>query len=296
MKSLDTLRDDMYAVIDGSLDLTDEEIEREAEAFGVAAASALRDTIKGTRGGYVPKSAVRLSRMGVSCDRKLWYEEQNTAPDEPLLPSTRIKFFYGHLLEGFLCSLVRLSGHDLSGEQDEVSFGGVVGHRDGIIDGRTIDFKSASTFSFQKQKDGKLYTDDPFGYLTQLWSYDYGSEEESNGPPAIISIDKQHGHISVKEYPATKSSEQLAKEVGDKAKAIVGDHSPDRCIPPVPDGKSGNMKLDTVCSYCEFKHRCWPDLRTFLYANGPRYLVDTVKEPNVPELVDGEIKRKREEF
>ena len=56
---------------------------------------------------------------------------------------------------------------------------------------------------------------------------------------------------------------------------------PNRAFSDVPDGKSGNMKLGTQCSYCEFKKVCWPDLKTYIYSSGPRYLTKVVREPKV---------------
>ena len=58
------------------------------------------------------------------------------------------------------------------------------------------------------------------------------------------------------------------------------------CYEAVPDGKSGNMKLSVGCSYCQFKEHCYPDLRTFAYANGPKFLVTVVNEPRVQEIPD----------
>ena len=56
------------------------------------------------------------------------------------------------------------------------------------------------------------------------------------------------------------------------------------------DGSSGNRKLDVGCSYCAYKVDCWKDsnngtgLRKFIYANGPRYLTQVAKKPDVPEV------------
>ena len=61
---------------------------------------------------------------------------------------------------------------------------------------------------------------------------------------------------------------------------------PERCYPDIPDGKSGNMKLSVPCSYCSFKEHCWPELRTFIYSNGPRYLTKVVRTPDVYEATD----------
>ena len=60
------------------------------------------------------------------------------------------------------------------------------------------------------------------------------------------------------------------------------------CYQPIPDGKSGNSKLSTGCSYCQFKDHCYPNLRVFAYSYGPKYLVDVVKEPKVQEVMPDE--------
>jgi hypothetical protein len=74
---------------------------------------------------------------------------------------------------------------------------------------------------------------------------------------------------------------------------IKADTPPERCYSSVPDGQSGNLKLNTSCSYCRFKFECWDDvndgkgLRGFKYANGIRYLTQVRKLPNVEELTPG---------
>jgi len=43
------------------------------------------------------------------------------------------------------------------------------------------------------------------------------------------------------------------------------------------------------CSYCQYKEHCYPNLRTFAYAYGPKYLVDVVKLPRVEETIPDEF-------
>ena len=59
---------------------------------------------------------------------------------------------------------------------------------------------------------------------------------------------------------------------------------PTKCYEPVADGKSGNMKLPVGCSYCSYKHECYPKLRTFIYSNGPKFLTEVGKVPSVLEV------------
>ena len=82
-----------------------------------------------------------------------------------------------------------------------------------------------------------------------------------------------------------------AKKRIQKIKRVVGsDTPPDKCYPAVPDGKSGNYKLDTACMYCSYKFDCWSDandgkgLRVFNYSTGKRYFTKIEKEPNVDEV------------
>lgn len=292
MKTIDTLRDDMYAVADGTIPLEDTEIEEFAKTFATGLEEKFKTFLKRTRRPEEFTGAVRLSSIGSPCARKLWYKHNAVEPDEPLPPWVLIKFFFGDMIEALMETLVQASGHTIEGQQEELKFAGVKGHRDGKIDGHTIDFKSASTFSFLKQSKGLLKEDDPFGYLTQLHTYDYAdTARDPDKPPYIVTMDKQHGHIAVVEYPNTADAGQLEATVEDRVAVVTGEGIPARPFEPVADGKSGNLKLDTMCGYCDFKQRCWPELRTFIYSNGPRFLTTVSKVPNVPEIVDGQVKR-----
>jgi hypothetical protein len=73
-------------------------------------------------------------------------------------------------------------------------------------------------------------------------------------------------------------------------KVVKSNVPPAKCYQAIPDGKSGNFRLDTGCVYCNYKHDCWSDandgkgLRTFKYSTGQRYLTHIEKEPNVEEV------------
>jgi hypothetical protein len=61
-----------------------------------------------------------------------------------------------------------------------------------FLDGVLVDFKSASSFSFKKFKDGSILNDDPFGYIAQLSSY---SEADNNLNAGFVVIDKTTGEL-----------------------------------------------------------------------------------------------------
>jgi hypothetical protein len=229
---------------------------------------------------------LRLSQMGAKCPCHLWHSIHSPMEQEPLPPWARIKYTYGHILEALVIAMAKAAGHEVTGEQDEVSVDGVLGHRDCVIDGCIVDVKSAASRSFLKFKDGSIASEDTFGYLDQLDGYLVGSL----GDPLVrvkdraylLAIDKTLGHLCLYEH---RIREQSIRNRIAEYKRIVGLDQPPPCTcEVVSDGKSGNIKLGTKASYNGFKFCCFPNLRTFIYASGPVYLTKVVRKPDVPEV------------
>lgn len=284
IKTLDTLVEDIYTLFDinqhhvpNEDNLTEfAENMKELLRLRLAERENLSDPL-------------RFSSLGRP-DRQLWYIAQG-APQEDLSPKTYFKFLYGDVIEQLVLFLAKEAGHSVERMQEEIEVDGVKGHIDAIIDGVVVDVKSASPFGYQKFKNRNVLFDDPFGYVQQLSGY--SSVLTPGREAAWIAFDKVSGDICVSELPATNIADfDPAKRIAHLKEVINSPIPPERCYAPVPDGKSGNMKLNTGCSYCSFKHTCWPNLRTFLYSNGPKFLTTVVREPDVPELkgpVDDEL-------
>jgi hypothetical protein len=285
-KSLSTLVEDVYAILDGdNHHVPDEEnVERAGELFK----EVLRSRFQ-AREEKLGEEVLRFSSIGKK-DRQLWYASRGT-PREKLPPKTYLKFLYGDLIEVLLLFLAREAGHTVEFEQGEVECDGVKGHMDAIIDGVPVDVKSASSYSFQKFKSGEFQFDDPFGYVSQLSGYAHAVDKTDEA--AFFVNDKVHGDLTLayldKEVIEGNPPGPRIERLRD---VIRADEPPPRCYDPVPEGKSGNLKLGVGCSYCDWKEACWQDandgrgLRKFLYARGPVWLVKTVKEPNVEESRD----------
>ena len=228
-----------------------------------------------------------MSNLGSPCDRKLWYSvnEWSSTVKEVLQPNALNKFIFGDIIEAWTLGLVMASGHKLEGMQTSMEINGIKGSRDCVIDGITFDVKSASTMGFAKFRNNGLLDNDPFGYISQLSSYVYAGKDDpvvtNKTQGGFLAVDKQFGHISVDIYDFTPYLQTKEQEVEDKKLMVSSSEPPERSFGDVPDGKSGNMKLDTQCSYCEFKKVCWPELQTYIYSNGPRYLTKVVREPQV---------------
>ena len=284
MKTIDTLVEDIEEVVKGNGGWDHMITHYLSETIAYLAKSRF---IKPQE----PRGYLSLSSIGTPCKRKLWYKVNEPMTAEPLPASALLKFFFGDIIEALVLSLAMAAGHRVTGMQSRLDVNGIKGSRDAVIDGVTIDVKSASTFSFKKFKDGKLREDDPFGYISQLSSYVYGGKDdnlvEHKTKGAFLVIDKTLGNICLDVYDFTHELTTKDQEM-QAAKDLVAGPIPAERIPPVPQSKtSPNTKLAMPCSYCEFKKSCYPEARTFLYEFGPLFLVNVVTEPRVAEHLNG---------
>ena len=201
------------------------------------------------------KSNLRMSSIGKG-DRKLWYEI-NKGVQKEFDGQTRLKFFFGNLVESFLLFLAQEAGHLVTDRQKEVVVNGIKGHIDCKIDGIMVDVKSASDFSFKKFKNNTLH--------------------ENNADMTLLELDEL-------------TMIDAGKRIDDLKKLVKSKQVPDKCYEDVQDGKQGNRILDKNCFYCDYKIECWQDankgkgLRVFSYANGPVYFTHVEKAPRVAEL------------
>lgn len=274
---IQTLVRDIYGLVDKGGEISDELVSSFAETL----AGIVRDRMTPREHG----SYLRPSNIGEACDRKLWYSIRHPEIAEPLSPETKLKFLIGDIHEAVLLFLAEASGHEVKGKQDTVSLGGVSGSRDGVIDGVLVDVKSASSRSFDKFVDGLDPSTDAFGYLKQLNFYLEASQDDDivtdKEHAAFLASDKTLGKIVLDVHK--REHIDFDRVIAEKRDMLASDRVPRRGYSSVPEGKSGNQKLGVACSYCPFKHPCWPGLRTFIYSYGPVYLTEVVREPRVFE-------------
>ena len=282
-KTLDTLVEDIYNKIgvladNQHIDLDEDTIEQ----FGESMKHILYDWSHPTPRG---KPALRMSNIGRK-ERQLWYDMKSEGTPERMPPSLFIKFLYGHLLEEIVLFLVKLSGHEVTSEQKEITVSGIKGHMDCVIDGEVVDVKTASGFAFKKFKDGTLAEQDAFGYMAQLAGYE---EAEGTNKGGFLALNKESGELAMFR-PDDFDKPNIKKKISSVKKAVKLKTPPERCYNPIPDGKSGNMQLPKGCVYCRHKFECHKDanegkgLRVFKYSNGNRYLTQVPKVPNVIEV------------
>ena len=105
-------------------------------------------------------------------------------------------------------------------------------------------------------------------------------------------MDKQNGNLSLLQYDLDDTSHPMHKyysgdieeRISHVKKSVKQEDRPAPCSSPVPDGRSGNVKLSTMCSYCRYKKHCYPEVRAFAYSTGPKFLTKVKNRPKVPEI------------
>ena len=285
-KTIHTLVDDIYRLMETKEADESVDVEAEIDKFGEAVKDLMRTEF--ARDRKRDGRTLRLSNIGRD-DRYLWNVANGTEVGDKIKPHTYVKFMYGHLIEEMLLFLTRMSGHTVTNEQKVCEVQGIKGHMDCSIDDVVIDVKSASAYAFKKFKDGTLAMDDAFGYVDQIKAYAHACGKREFG---WLAMDKANGHLTVLKYDLDDTQAPVHKEIdGDIEERIIhvkemvkGDEPEGYCQDPVPEGKSGNMKLATKCSYCQYKKHCYPNLRAFSYYGGPKFFSHIEVEPKVQEL------------
>lgn len=280
-KELPTIVEDIYSLFSKEHTINEESLNLFAENLKQVLRERL-ETVQTFR-----KPELRVSKLGTK-DRKMYFELNATdeeLAEKPIAPDLCLRFLYGDIIEELLLLLVREAGHKVEGEQGELEVEGVVGHRDCIIDGVTVDIKSASNNAFRKFKLGKLSEDDPFGYIAQISTYAFADKSPYG---AFLVMNKETGEIILYNVPKSDMIHPPTR-IKNVRKMLAQPKPPtEKCYPTKLDGKSGNIVLNTNCTYCPFKEKCWEKegLRKFRYANGIKYFVEVVKTPRVEEVID----------
>lgn len=264
-------------------------------SYGGAMIETLKSQIEKAGRPVEPRTNKKLyfSEIGGGCFRKTWYKHNMPDHGKALLPHARIKFMYGDQAEALVLALAKASGLNVQNEQAEVEValkdGWVLrGRIDCTIDDTVVDVKSSTSRGFSKFREGKLAHDDPFGYKWQLGGYAAALGYEK---AEFLALDKELGHLVSYQLPEIPSKGVLIAYANGLVDLVSGDEPPAHTrLEPVAEGKKGNMKLCTTCSYCPFNEVCWRDsnggdgLRTFLYSTGPVSFVKIVETPRVSEI------------
>jgi hypothetical protein len=208
--------------------------------------------------------------------------ERDGDPAEPPPYNHKIKMLLGDLVEAVTIAVLDMAGVEVSETQGKVSLeiGGT--KLDGTFDmlepAGLWDIKSASSYAFKNKfsKGGKaVLADDPFGYGGQGFGY---AEAKGVRFQGWIAVNKETGEFAVADLPKGEEYEELkatALNTLDSQIRKINDDVPfARCFEDVPEvyfkKETGNRVLGMQCSFCAFKHSCWPgvDYRPQIVSKG----------------------------
>ena len=279
-KTIHTLVDDIYDVFREGRDFTTEETDELARRM----ARSITKKFK-IRKGPASKDKIRPSNFGQP-DRKLWFDLQADPIKDKFEPEQLLNFLYGDICRYVMLWLSKVAAHDGTETQKPCNFYGRRGYKDSKIDGVNVDAKSAFAANFDKFKKGTLHKPegDPYGYVAQLSYYEQGEAGgAAEAETAYFFAFNKVGSLCVAALNPMQqiNAEERLKHL-DKIMPLP-EPPEELCYAPVPDGKSGNMKLGTQCSRCDHKFRCHVDLQVYDYKPW-RFLTHVEVEPKVANI------------
>lgn len=280
MKKIETLLTDIDAIFSNSSHKVSEE---NLKKFTDNLSKVVKEALE--KSGKKSETGLRMSNLG-SPDRKLYLDTKTPQP-EGNSPALEQIFLYGHVIEALLIFLIREAGHEVTHEQKEVMVDGIPGHLDMAIDGVVTDSKSASPYQFFKFLSiNKLKENDSFGYITQIAGYHEAVKNEEG-------IDKDRAAILVQNKSDSEKRllifdemdmPHIPSRIAHVKEMLASSVLPPICHQPEVDAKTGNSELAKGCKWCRHKFLCFPSLRVFDYANGPKYLTSVISVPRVAEI------------
>ena len=207
--------------------------------------------------------SLRMSNVGrPSC--QLWFERNKPETALPKPTTFVMNMMLGDIVEAVFKGLLKEAGVkyeepkkvtlDLDGKS-------VNGTYDIVIDGAVDDVKSASNWSYIHKFDSfdTLKEGDGFGYVGQLAGYAKASGKRAGG---WWVVNKANGDF--KYVPATGLDvDKEVQNIEDNINRAMGDELV-RCFEPEKEtfnGKeTGNLVLNKNCTFCSYKHACWPKM------------------------------------
>lgn len=280
-KRIEDLPKDIFSLLEGGLDLTDESVDRLAKEIALLVRS------KFARRTRPHNPRLYCSNIGRP-DRQLWYD-MRTTKSKTYSPQMLLNFFFGDMYEAVLLFLAEEAGHTVEDRQKKFSINGINGYMDAKIDGVKTDVKTALGYNYQKFNRGTLFegNNDTYGYQAQISAYVQADEDvpfsELATPGAFLATDKA-GNVCVMMVDPLQQID-VVERVDQLREMIAEDEPPEEICFPATTHENGNVEIHKQCSFCEHKHTCFPDMRVFKYSNGWAFFSHIEKEPRVKEII-----------
>jgi hypothetical protein len=209
---------------------------------------------------------LRMSNIGrPKC--QLWFEKNDPEGKEPFPPHFLMNMILGDIVEAVFKGLLTASDVSFK-DNDKVVLKlpngqEIKGEYDMEMDGRIDDVKSASWYSYNNKFESieDMQKSDGFGYVSQLVGYSEGAGKDVGG---WWVINKNSGEFKYVDASGV-DKEKVLKDIQNTVDYIDNDEPFERCFQPVPETyrrvPSGNIVLNDGCNFCQFKHKCFPNLK-----------------------------------
>ncbi len=250
----------LRGVLDGKASMPDDVIDKVAEDVRAALTKQFQDDAKKR------EFKLRMSNIGrPTC--QLWMQKNHPEQEVAKPVSFKINMMIGDIVEAVFKGILRAAKVDFQ-DNDRVALQiakgkEISGEYDMVLDGKVDDVKSASPWSYEHkfQDFHTLNKDDTFGYVSQLVGYAKAADKEVGGWWVVNKSNGDFKYVSASEVDQDKTMSDIESTYD----YINSDAPFERCFEPVPEtyrGKaSGNTKLSRTCGWCDFKHKCWPNLQ-----------------------------------
>jgi hypothetical protein len=242
------------------------EVAMAEEVIDKVASDVKAAMLKQFASGPRDKFRLRMSNIGrPKC--QLWFEKNDPEGKEPFPPHFLMNMILGDIVEAVFKGL--LTAADVSfKDNDKVVLKlpngqEIKGEYDMEMDGRIDDVKSASWYSYNNKFESieDMQKSDGFGYVSQLVGYSEGAGKDVGG---WWVINKNSGEFKYVDASGV-DKDKVLKDIQDTVDYIDNDEPFERCFQPVPETyrriPSGNIVLNDGCNFCQFKHKCFPNLK-----------------------------------
>ena len=210
---------------------------------------------------------LRMSNIGKpKC--QLWFEKNDPEDKKPFPPHFLINMILGDIVEAVFKGLLRSAGVEFK-DNDTVTLKlphgqEIKGEYDMEMDGKIDDVKSASPWSYKNKfaSFDALQQGDSFGYVAQLVGYANAAQKGVGGWWVVNKANGEFKYVDASEV----DQEEVIDNIQETVDYIDSGASFTRCFDPVPETfyrkPTGNIVLPSACKWCDFKHKCHPNLQT----------------------------------
>ena len=248
----------MTDAVNGKSTMSDEVINQVADD--------VKDSLQRQFGGKNKRGDFRLRMSNIgrpTC--QLWYEKNKPKTALPRSNNFMMNMMLGDIVEAVFKGLLKGAGVKYE-EPENVSLDvdgtHISGTYDLVINDAVDDVKSASPWSYDNKfiDYETLKSGDPFGYVAQLVGYAKAAKKKIGGWWVVNKANGAFKYVSAQNADADMEMRRIRATV-----ETVKHNKFARCFEPVMEtfrGKpTGNKILGVSCSFCNYKHSCWENLK-----------------------------------